>query len=242
MYYTESEDTPIYDGFSLTIERGESVVVIGSSGCGKSTLLFLLAGLLVPVAGEILIEGRPITKPRPQTAFILQEYGLFPWLTVEENVGLGLRVRGIPRAERLRRIEEQIRNMDIAEVKRRYPFQLSGGQRQRVALARALSLQPDLLLMDEPLSALDALTRERMQKLLLRIWRKADLTSILVTHSIEEAVYLGTRILVLGGKPACILGEVENPEVGSRHYRSSARFYERCNVIRALLEGGDGDA
>ncbi len=237
-YGEPGERVMVYENFNLSVSRGESLVMIGPSGCGKTTLLYIMAGLLKPTEGEVQIDGKTILGPRKETGFILQEYGLFPWLTVEENVSLGLRVRHLPRPANRSKVNAILGEMGLLSVRRHYPSQLSGGQRQRVALARALTLDPDLLLMDEPLSALDALTRERLQLLLLEIWQRGDLTSVLVTHSIEEAVFLGQRILVLGANPAIVLAEVENPEAGSAGYRQTRLFYERCTQVRSLLEGG----
>ena len=229
----------VYDDFSLKVEQGESLVLIGPSGCGKSTLLYLLAGLLQPTNGEIHIWDERVMGTRQKTAFILQEYGLFPWLNVEQNVSLGLRVRHMPKRMYQRAVAEVIHNMGLAEVKYHFPSQLSGGQRQRVALARVLTLKPDLLLMDEPLSALDALTRERLQKLLLEIWQEQNLTTILVTHSIEEAVFLGSRILVLvEGRPTHVMGEILNPLAGQTGYRQTPEFFQKTSYVRSLLEGG----
>lgn len=229
----------VYDDFSLKIEQGESLVLIGPSGCGKSTLLYLLAGLLQPTSGEINIWGERVLGTRQKTAFILQEYGLFPWLNVEQNVSLGLRVRHASKRTSQGAVTEIIHKMGLWEVKHHFPSQLSGGQRQRVALARALTLKPDLLLMDEPLSALDALTRERLQKLLLEIWQEQKLTTVLVTHSIEEAVFLGSRILVLAdGRPTHVMGEILNPLVGQIGYRQTPDFFQKTSFVRSLLEGG----
>lgn len=242
-YEQGTSQVKVYDDFSLNIAQGESLVLIGPSGCGKSTLLYLLSGLLAPTGGEIRIGGEQVRGTRQKTAFILQEYGLFPWLNVEQNVSLGLRVRHQPRQSRRQRTEELIRKMGLWEVKHHFPNQLSGGQRQRVALARALTLNPDLLLMDEPLSALDALTRERLQKLLLEIWQEQKLTTVLVTHSIEEAVFLGSRILVLlDGRPTRIVGEIQNPLVGNPGYRQSSEFFAKTSYVRSLLERGEQDA
>lgn len=239
VYDQEHHPVKVYDEFNLKIAQGESLVLIGPSGCGKSTLLYLLAGLLKPTVGEIRINGQPVSGTRQETAFILQQYGLFPWLTVEENVNLGLKVRHVPKRTSRIVTEEVLQKMGLEEVKHHFPSQLSGGQSQRVALARALTLKPDLLLMDEPLSALDALTRERLQKLLLQIWQNEELTSVLVTHSIEEAVFLGSRILVLAnGRPTRILGEIANPRVGEPNYRQSEEFFIKTTYVRSLLEGG----
>ncbi|EHQ89318.1 ABC transporter ATP-binding protein [Desulfosporosinus youngiae] len=241
-YKQGTSQVKVYDDFSLKIEQGESLVLIGPSGCGKSTLLYLLAGLLQPTGGQVKIWGEPVKGTRQKSAIILQEYGLFPWLNVEQNVSLGLRVRHMSRAKCKSAAEEMIQKMRLGEVKYNFPSQLSGGQRQRVALARALTLQPDLLLMDEPLSALDALTRERLQKLLLEIWQERNLTTVLVTHSIEEAVFLGSRILVLlDGRPTRVVGEIHNPMVGEKGYRQTEEFFQKTSYVRSLLERGGLD-
>jgi len=198
--------------------------------------------LMPPTGGEIQIWGEPVKGTRQKTAFILQEYGLFPWLNVEQNVSLGLRVRHMTKGKYKSLVEDMMQKMGLGEVKHNFPSQLSGGQRQRVALARALTLQPDLLLMDEPLSALDALTRERLQTLLLEIWQEQQLTTVLVTHSIEEAVFLGSRILVLlDGRPTQVVGEILNPLVGQRGYRQTEEFFRKTSYVRSLLERGGLD-
>ena len=238
-YLQGTTQVNVYNHFNLKIEPGESLVLIGPSGCGKSTLLYLLSGLLQPTSGEIRVWGELLKGTRQKTAFILQEYGLFPWLNVEQNVSLGSRVRHTAKRMYRRVVEEMIYKMGLWEVKHHFPSELSGGQRQRVALARALTLQPDLLLMDEPLSALDALTRERLQKLLLEIWQEQNLTTVLVTHSIEEAVFLGSRILVLAdGRPTRVVGEILNPLVGQSGYRQTSEFFQKASYVRSLLEGG----
>lgn len=239
IYDQGQSQVKVYEDFNLKIARGESIVLIGPSGCGKSTLLYLLAGLLKPTSGEISINGQRVTGTRQETAFILQQYGLFPWLTVEQNVNLGLKVRHVKPKTARSITQEVLQKMGLEEVKHHFPSQLSGGQSQRVGLARALTLKPDLLLMDEPLSALDALTRERLQKLLLQIWQQEGLTTVLVTHSIEEAVFLGSRILVLAkGRPTRLLGEIDNPRVGEPGYRQSEEFFQKTTFVRSLLEGG----
>ncbi|MHB8125164.1 MAG: ABC transporter ATP-binding protein [Desulfitobacteriaceae bacterium] len=238
-YHQGTSQVKVFDRFSLKIEPGESLVLIGPSGCGKSTLLYLLSGLLHPTGGEIKVWGERLKGTRQKTAFILQEYGLFPWLNVEQNVSLGLRVRHMTKRMYRRIVEEIIQKMGLWEVKDHFPSQLSGGQRQRVALARALTLQPDLLLMDEPLSALDALTRERLQRLLLEIWQEQKLTTVLVTHNIEEAVFLGSRIIVLADdRPTHVIGEILNPLVGQSGYRQMSEFFQKASYVRSLLEGG----
>lgn len=221
--------------FSLQIAEGEPVAVIGPSGCGKSTMLLLAAGLLQPTAGRVTVAGKALSGTRRETALILQDYGLLPWKTVAENAGLGLQIRGLPRAERARVVDAALETVGIAEFARAYPGELSGGMRQRLALARAVALEADLLLMDEPLSALDALTREDLQEVLLALWRTRKHAQLLVTHSIEEAVFLGRRIVVLSPRPGRVSAVVDNPRMGEDGYRASAEFYERCVELRSLL-------
>lgn len=221
---------------NLEIEKGKSYAVIGPSGCGKTSLVFLMAGLLKPTEGKILFHGEQLDNPYRGTALILQEYGLLPWKTVQENAALGLALRKVPEAEVNRILEPVFEELDLTECLDRYPNQLSGGQKQRVALARALALQPEILFMDEPLSALDALTRENLQKLILKLIIKHKITCVLVTHSIEEAVYLGQEIIILSARPGHIRAILSNPAQGSEGYRRDLRFHEKCTEVRSLLE------
>jgi len=223
------------DAFSLEVAQGEPVAIIGPSGCGKSTMLLLAAGLLAPSTGVIRVDGASVTGTRRETALILQDYGLLPWKTVADNAGLGLQIRGIGRDERRRRVTEALERVGIAEFARAYPGELSGGMAQRLALARAVALDADVLLMDEPLSALDALTREDLQGVLLELWKARGHAQVLVTHSIEEAVFLGRRIVVMTPRPGRVAAVVDNPEMGAEGYRASVAFYERCAKLRALL-------
>ncbi|MHB8765780.1 MAG: ABC transporter ATP-binding protein [Deferrisomatales bacterium] len=225
-------------GLDLELADGEPVAVIGPSGCGKSTLLLALAGLTRLTGGSLAVGGRPLDGPRLTTALILQDFGLLPWKTVARNAALGLEIRRVPRREREERVARALERVGLAPFARAYPGELSGGMRQRLALARALALEADLLLMDEPLSALDALTREDLQGLLLEIWRQRRHTAVLVTHSIEEAVFLGRRIVVLTPRPGRVAAVVENPEMGEPGYRSDPGFYRRCAQVRGLLTGG----
>ncbi len=229
---------------SLAAEKGEAWSIIGPSGCGKTTLLYALAGLLRPTFGSVRIDGEPLTDQRRATSIILQDYGLFSWKTVFENAALGLRIRRCPKGEiedRTRNILEQLGLLDFAD---RFPPQLSGGMRQRVALARSLALDPDLLLMDEPFAALDALTREELQNNLLEVSGAGELTTFLVTHSIEEAVFLGRKILVLTSRPGRIAEIVDNPGMGQLDYRNASQFHEVCSHLRSLLkrEGAERNA
>ena len=237
-YADTGEDTPLHAvaDFSLSLEDGESVALIGPSGCGKSTLLRLACGLAAPTAGEVLVDGELLTRPRRGTALILQDFGLLPWKTVYKNAELGLKVAGTPSGERRRRTEAALAQVGLGEFAGAYPAQLSGGMKQRLAIARAIAQDADILLMDEPLSALDALLREQLQDMLLDTWTARRPTQLLVTHSIEEAVYLGQRIVVLSPRPGRVKAIVANPDMGTRAWRASEEFFAQCTRVRALLD------
>jgi NitT/TauT family transport system ATP-binding protein len=188
---------------SLTVEDGEFVTVLGPSGCGKSTLLHLVAGLLPPSRGRVIFEGVP--DGQPLTAIVFQEHALFPWRTVLDNVAFGLEVRGVPEASRLGRARALLELVDLQGFADRYPHQLSGGMRQRAAIARALAVEPALLLMDEPFSALDAQSRALMQLELMGLWERTRKSVLYVTHQIQEAVLLGDRIVVMTRRPGRVL-------------------------------------
>ena len=220
---------PVLDDVSLQVGAGASCAVIGPSGCGKTSLLFLLAGLLEPTAGRVRVADRS------RTGVILQHYGLLPWKSVAANIGLGLRLQGADREQIRARVNELLVEMDLAAFADHFPGQLSGGMQQRVALARALATGPQLLLMDEPLSALDALTRERLQHTILDIWQRHRVTMVLVTHSIEEAVFLGRTVVVLTDRPARVAAVVDNPGAGRSDYRQSETFFHQCRQLRALI-------
>lgn len=218
---------------SFGLDEGDTLAVIGPSGCGKTTLILMLAGLLPPSQGEVMIDGRPVKAPRRETGLVLQDYGLFPWKTIRDNIELGARVRKTPPApEKTAALEEEL---GLTGLGRLYPQQVSGGQRQRVALGRALLLSPRLLLLDEPFAALDAMTRERLQQLLLDLYRRRGLSYIVVTHNIEEAVVLGRRVMLLGGTPARIQALLENPTFGLEEQRLKAEFFETTVRLRRLL-------
>jgi len=225
--------SPVLQEISFFIEARESCAIIGPSGCGKTSLLFLLAGLLQPDSGTIdIAKGF-------RSGTILQNYGLFPWKTVYQNVGLGLVLKGERRNLIRNRVELLLTEMGLDGFSSHYPGQLSGGMQQRVAIARALAIEPEILFMDEPLSSLDALTRERLQNLLLDIWQKKGITMLLVTHSIEEAIFLGRKIIVLSERPGRVLQIVDNPEAGEPGYRRSEMFFHHCIDLRELLKGED---
>ena len=186
----------------------------------------------------MLAHGERITGPRDDCALILQDYGLLPWMSVYKNAELGLSVRGVEKEERRRRTLEALERVGLAGFEKAWPSELSGGMQQRLALARAVAMQADLLLMDEPLSALDALLREDMQLMLLRLWNEGGYGQLLVTHSIEEAVLLGQRIVVMAPRPGRIVAQVENPGMGTPEYRTTQEFFAKCNEVREALAGG----
>jgi len=247
--FSYSHRPPVFEHFSWNAARGQIWTVLGPSGCGKSTLLLLLAGLVHSQQGSVSISNRELVRPRPETSLILQEYGLLPWATIRENVALGLRIRAFygpdgrhaPRGARVdrpnadARVEHWLQRLDIANVAGQTPVQVSGGQRQRAAIARALVLRPDLLLMDEPFAALDAPTRESLQTLTLSLCAEAGLTVVLVTHSIEEAAFVGQHILLLSEPPNVKAGAVENPHTANADYRASATYQATCTQLRQKL-------
>ena len=206
-YTGHGHATTALGGIDLDIERGSFVSIVGPSGCGKSTLLQIVAGLVPASAGEVSLEGRPVTEPPPEMIYVFQQYtrSLYPWKTVERNVAYGLENRNaLPRNEIQARTHEYIRLVKLEGFERHDPWQLSGGMQQRVAIARALACRPDVLLMDEPFSSVDALTRVGLQELVLRLWRELGLTVIFVTHDTDEAIYLSTRVVALTAAPASV--------------------------------------
>ncbi len=236
----------LFEDFSWKVEEGEAWVILGPSGCGKSTLLYLLAGLLSPVSGQIRIEGEKLNRPRPQTGLILQDYGLLPWATVRQNAELGLQIRGFygpdgthsPRQPVPKRdVTPWLDRLGISEIANQYPTHISGGQRQRTAIARTLVLNPDLLLMDEPFSSLDAPTREGLQNLTLELQLEQKLTLVVVTHSIEEAAFLGKNILLLGKPVHRQATIIQNSHPIGAEYRKSPAYHALCDDLRANLEG-----
>lgn len=193
---------------SLHIAEGEFVCLLGPSGCGKSTLLKIVAGLIPASGGSVLINGRSVAGPGPDRAVVFQDYALFPWMTVTDNVEFGLAARGVDAARRRQVSGELLRVVGLGDFAEKYPHHLSGGMKQRVSIARALAVDPVLLLMDEPFGALDAQTRYVMQQELLRIWRAYRKTVLFVTHSIEEALYLGDRVLIMTARPGRIKADL----------------------------------
>lgn len=197
------------DGVSVSIEPGEFVCVVGASGCGKSTLLRILAGMIEPNSGLVTMDDVPVDGPAPSRGVVFQAPNLFPWLTVEDNVAFGPRMLGVERAAYAGQVDELLETVGLQNARDRLPHELSGGMQQRAAIARALINDPPLLLMDEPFGALDALTRDQMQEELLAIWRRTGMTAVFVTHSVEEAVYLGTKVVLMTPAPGRIADVVD---------------------------------
>lgn len=226
------------DDLTLSLGSGEAISIIGPSGCGKSTLLRLAAGLMHPTSGAVAQDGMPLDNPRQGTALILQDFGLLPWKTVFANAELGLKIRKVDAVQRREKTSAALQRVGLTGFEKSYPRQLSGGMQQRLAIARAIAMDVDTLLMDEPLSALDALLREDLQDALLDLWARGGYTQVLVTHSIEEAVYLGQRIVVMAPRPGRVVAQIDNPQMGERSYRDQELFYERCREVRRALDEG----
>ena len=203
---------------SLTVGDNDFVTILGPSGCGKSTLLRLVAGLDTPTTGRILLDGRPVTDPGPDRGMVFQSYTLFPWLSVADNIAFGLREKGMPVVERQRIVAQWLGNIGLQSFAAHYPKQLSGGMQQRTAIARALANDPAILLLDEPFGALDNQTRALMQELLLGIWERDRKTVIFVTHDIEEAIFLASRVLVMSARPGRIKADLPVDLPHPRHY------------------------
>lgn len=238
------QSTQIFQDFNWNVDKGDSWAVLGPSGCGKSTLLSLLAGLQFPQSGKIFINKEPLLRPRPQTGLILQDFGLLPWATVRQNASLGLQMRTFYGADGIHapknsslisNVSTWIKRLGLASVAEKYPAQISGGQRQRTAIARTLITEPDLLLMDEPFSSLDAPTREALQQLTMDLIFEQNLTLILVTHSIEEAILMGKKILLLEQAPNKNYHIFNNPLAGSPAYQESDEYRILLKNIRQTM-------
>jgi taurine transport system ATP-binding protein len=232
---------------SLSIESGEFVVAVGASGCGKTTLLKLFAGFQAPTSGEITLGGKPVEGPGGERGVVFQDDALFPWLSVRGNIEFGPRMTGLSKAERRERCGRILDLVGLEQFAEARVWELSGGMRQRVGMARALANEPSILLMDEPLGALDALTREKMQELLIRLWDRTKRSVFLITHSVEEAIFLATRVVVLSPRPGRITQEFRADfsrrvlaGENSRSIKSDPAFVAlREQVLAAVLQGAD---
>lgn len=222
----------VLEPIDLEVADGELVCLLGPSGCGKSTLMQIIAGFQTATAGSVVIDDKPVTRPDPKRIFVFQERGVFPWLTVEDNIGFGL--AGLPRAARAARIAEYIKLVNLEGFEQAFPHELSGGMKQRVEVARALAVDPDMLFLDEPFGALDSMTRQSLRSELLRIWRATGKTILFVTHDVDESVQLADRVVVMSARPATIRRIVEIDLPRPRDL-SSPRYLELRDGILAEI-------
>lgn len=231
------EKTVVLDGFNLEVNKGEFLAILGPSGCGKSTFLSILAGLAHQDIGKVLIAGNPVTGTGQNRGVVFQGYALFPWLTVLENIQVGLEIRGLAKKERESIARDYLELVGLQDFANRYPRQLSGGMKQRVAIARALAYDPDVLLMDEPFAALDAQTRELLQLELLKIWENSKKTIVFVTHSIDEAVFMADRVAVMQAHPGKVKKTIDItlPRPRTEEVRNSLSFAKIRQQAWSLL-------
>ncbi|HEY7735830.1 MAG TPA: ABC transporter ATP-binding protein [Candidatus Limnocylindrales bacterium] len=238
-------ETVALEDISLEIRRGEFVSLIGPSGCGKSTLLRIIGDLVPPTRGDVIVNGKPAARARQDRDYgmVFQAPVLFDWRTVEDNVKLPLEVQGVDRVRRTGRAREMLELVELQEFLRHYPYQLSGGMQQRVAIARALAGEPAILLMDEPFGALDEMTRERMNSEVLRIWEQTGTTIVFVTHSIPEAVFLSSRVVVMSARPGRIrkVIDVDLARPRNEDTRETRRYFELVTEVREALRARRGD-
>lgn len=229
---------------NLHVEQGEFVCAVGASGSGKSTLLRLIAGLDTPTAGEVRVEGYAVTGPGPDRGMVFQHYTLFPWMSVAKNVGFGLKLRGISAAERRSQVDYYLEVVGLSQFAQAFPKELSGGMKQRVAIARALASQPKILLLDEPFGALDVQTKETMQLFLLHLWQRTNTTIFMITHDVEEAVFLSQRIYALSARPGTIQREftIDLPAQRTYHTKRETQFQDYKEELMQLLRGKDEEA
>ena len=222
------------------VERGEFVTIVGPSGCGKSTLLMLVAALLKPTAGTLTLNGAAIQKPGSDRALVFQDFALLPWRTVIDNVELGLELKGVPKTQRREAARRYVQMVGLRAFENNYPHQLSGGMRQRVGIARALSVEPEVLLMDEPFGALDAITRQTLQDDLLALAAEKRMTTVFITHDLEEAIYLGDRVYVLGANPGRVVETIDVGLTRPRNQltsREDPKFLAHRHHLFGLLQG-----
>ncbi|GAA2210723.1 ABC transporter ATP-binding protein [Nonomuraea monospora] len=240
VYQSPGRRVEAIGSITLSVRAGELVCVVGPSGCGKTTLLRCVAGLLPATGGEVRVDGRRVTGPPPSMAVVFQEYGrsLFPWMTVRQNVELPLKEKRLPASRRRSLVADSLQAVGLADAAGAHPWQLSGGMQQRVAIARAVAYEPQVLLMDEPFAAVDAQTRADLEDLILRLWRDLEITTLFVTHDIDEAVYLGRRVVVLSSSPTTVLEDVKIDLPAERDQlttRSLPRFGElRGHLYRQI--------
>ncbi|MGH2728509.1 MAG: ABC transporter ATP-binding protein [Actinomycetota bacterium] len=234
-----SDPVRALDGINIHVDAGEIVCLLGASGCGKSTLLQIAAGLCEPTSGSVMVDGHEVDGPGPDRGLVFQSYSLYPWRSVAGNVAFGLQVQNLSREEITRRVDRYLDVMELTRFSNALPKELSGGMQQRTAIARALATEPSVLLLDEPFGALDAQTRASMQEFLLQVWRDTDATILMVTHDVEEAVFLAQRIYVMTPHPGRIAEEIDVPFGTSRehHLLREPAFQRLCEHLDDLLHG-----
>ncbi|GMO00843.1 ABC transporter ATP-binding protein [Parageobacillus thermoglucosidasius] len=234
-YSNENNGLPILDNINLQLDANDFVCLLGPSGCGKSSLLNILAGFQKPTTGEVVLNNQPHTGPSPEVGVVFQHHNLFPWMTIEKNIEFGLKMKSIAKFERKRIVSYYLNLVGLESSAKMLPYQLSGGMKQRASIARTLATDPQVILMDEPFSALDALTRENMQIHLLELWKKTRKCIFFITHDVEEALLLGKRILVMHAKPGRIVVDLQNPL--SQHNQSvqEIKHSKEFNDLRYYL-------
>ena len=233
------EVTHALNEINLTMESGEFISLVGPSGCGKSTILRLVAGLIQPTTGKLTVDGKTITEPSPERGMVFQKPTLFPWLTVWDNIAFSLRMQGRLKGNK-DKVERMIKVIGLEKFRNDYPGQLSGGMAQRVALVRSLLHEPDILLLDEPLGALDAFTRMNMQDEILKIWQEKEQLAIMVTHDVDEAIYMGTRVIVLDANPGRVVADIQIKEPFPRDRSSDTFVQYRNEILNRLHFAGRG--
>lgn len=236
-YKNKDKAVRVIENIDLEVKKGEICTVIGPSGCGKSTLLKVLAGIKKDYDGEVFVDGIKVNPKINRIGFIPQNFGLVRWKTVEENIILSTKIKDGKKSLDIDFYNKLINELKVKEFIKRYPNQLSGGQMQRVSIARALLMKPNLLLMDEPFSALDAMTKEEVQEIFLKVWRKYTVTTILVTHDIKEAIYLGKKIVVMSSAPGCIIKVTDNSFFGKNYIETDEKWILLKNNLRKALKG-----
>ncbi|UBM07665.1 ABC transporter ATP-binding protein [Cupriavidus metallidurans] len=233
----DSTPTQALNEVSLDVRAGEFVCLIGPSGCGKTTLMHLLAGFVKPTAGAVRFRGEPVRGPGPERGVVFQEYALFPWMTASQNVEFGLRALKVDAGERKRRALQALERVHLSHAADRYPNELSGGMRQRIAVARSLVVEPQVLLMDEPFAAVDAMTRASLQNDLLRLWQEIGVSVLFVTHNIDEAIFLAQRVVVMAAHPGSVRADIAI-ELPYPRQRGSLEFAQHYAEIESALAEG----
>lgn len=238
-FVTQGAALTVLDNINFHVGSRELVCLVGASGCGKSTLLNIVAGLAIPSSGSVFVDGRAVTGPGSDRGMVFQNYTLYPWLTVSQNIAFGLQLRKMPKSEQRDRIHYYLNVVKLTQFAKSYPKQLSGGMKQRVAIARALANEPAILLMDEPFGALDAQTKEQMQQFLLELWEQTHITVLMITHDVEEAIFLSQRVYVMSARPGRMKLEVliGLPEHRDLEMKLSAEFVEiKREILHSLRE------